>query len=100
RDLRLHVAQKPVEAQALVVTVSTRDAAGVVPVSTRRLALDRVPELGGADLEVVDQRVDGAHRDGIVMTRIRLSSSGRKKPSGRSRSGWAATLRSATARGG
>ena len=34
-------------------------------------------QLGRALLEVVDQGLDWGHRDGIVITRMRLSSSGR-----------------------
>jgi hypothetical protein len=76
-DAWLQLAQQPVEAESFVVAVAARDAAGVVPVPTRGLALNGVPELRCAVLEMVDQGLDGGHRDGIVITRIRLSSSGR-----------------------
>ena len=76
-DSRLEVAEEAVEPKPLVVAVAARDAAGVVAVPSLSSALDGVPELGRTDLEVVDQGLDGGHRDGIVVTRMRLSSSGR-----------------------
>jgi hypothetical protein len=76
-DTRAQLAQQAVEAEPFVVAVPARDAAGVVPVPTRGLTLNGVPELRRAVLEVVDEGLEGGHRDGIVITRIRLSSSGR-----------------------
>jgi hypothetical protein len=55
RDLRLELADQRVEPEPLVVAVTAGDAAGVVAVAARRLALDGVPEVGSLFLQVWDQ---------------------------------------------
>ena len=54
-DSRVQVADQRVQAQPFVVAVATRDAAGVVAPAALGLALDRVPEVGGLLLEMLDQ---------------------------------------------